>query len=337
MNKNNNLESGFSLIEIVTVIAMLGILATIALFLYGRYEDKARSADVITNWQTINSSLSAYLASNFHIDPLRCQDVPAILPSYVMDNKYVNLSIGFDQTNPKQTQTVLNICATSAKPRSFQVAEITHDYFEGISKVVPGAIVKESVISFSVPLIDGTTCSGQPPAPTSGCLASAAMPPNTVPHPQPVQPVITASNQPVASSGPPLQCGPNQEIVSIVANGQQQQICADKCGQNQVRDPKDPTKCTAQTPQPTAQPIVAAGGSTGGATAQPANNIGSSSGTTQGGLATPLPSPQPPSNNGCGPGMEIITLHHGNHYYDTCVPVCPPGTRRTSGNNAKCH
>ncbi|MEM9294964.1 MAG: type II secretion system protein [Planctomycetota bacterium] len=55
-----NLRTGFTLIEMVIVIAVLAILASIALPRYGAAQDEARNAAALSNRKTIQNMIHAY-------------------------------------------------------------------------------------------------------------------------------------------------------------------------------------------------------------------------------------------------------------------------------------
>jgi len=65
-----NSEKGFSLIELLCVVAIIGLLATIALPMYSSYRQKANYAAVVSECrQLYNSFISYYQDNNFYPDP----------------------------------------------------------------------------------------------------------------------------------------------------------------------------------------------------------------------------------------------------------------------------
>ena len=55
--KNKRTESGFTLIELMIVVAIIGILASLALPAYSNYTKKAKFAEVITAVSAVKSSI----------------------------------------------------------------------------------------------------------------------------------------------------------------------------------------------------------------------------------------------------------------------------------------
>jgi type IV pilus assembly protein PilA len=59
-------KNGFSLIELLVVVAILGILALIALVQYSSYRNKAADSAALSDLKTIQITAESYYASHHH-------------------------------------------------------------------------------------------------------------------------------------------------------------------------------------------------------------------------------------------------------------------------------
>lgn len=62
--KNKNLKSGFTLLELLVVVLIIGIFAGIALPQYQMAVEKSRSAEVLMNIATIKREIGLYITAN---------------------------------------------------------------------------------------------------------------------------------------------------------------------------------------------------------------------------------------------------------------------------------
>ena len=117
MKRNNK---GFSLVELIIVIAIMAILAAAIAPALIRYIDKSRKADDLTAGGTINSSVSAALANEDAYDELQTWSNTVI--GYVSKNCIVgsgtyfskefsnNLDHFFHQFSPARTPVQNAVC-----------------------------------------------------------------------------------------------------------------------------------------------------------------------------------------------------------------------------------
>jgi prepilin-type N-terminal cleavage/methylation domain-containing protein len=64
MGDKNRVEQGFSLIELLVVVAILGVLAAVVLFAVGGIRDRGRTSACKAEVSTVNSATQAYFAEN---------------------------------------------------------------------------------------------------------------------------------------------------------------------------------------------------------------------------------------------------------------------------------
>jgi type IV pilus assembly protein PilE len=101
---------GFTLVEVMIVVAMIGILAAIAIPSYSSYIRKSRRADAMASLSQAQTTIERCYAANFsYAMP------PCAAPSAVSDRGYYAISA-------ESTATTYTLTATAAGP---QVADTT--------------------------------------------------------------------------------------------------------------------------------------------------------------------------------------------------------------------
>jgi prepilin-type N-terminal cleavage/methylation domain-containing protein len=213
-------QRGFTLLELMVTIAVVGILTAIAYPLYSRYQERARASDVVVKYDAIRTGVGAEMAQG----PIsRCADLIERLGNANLNDAYVQLNYGFEAMAGGY-RPVLNVCAKADVHGRLgvQVAHGAYETLAKIGRVENGAVLTETIVSFAAPL----SASAQPlcAVPVTG-----------------LQPACGAAAP--AADGP---CGPNTEIISFSpGQGATIHACVRSCQPGQVRDPNNPRWCVA--------------------------------------------------------------------------------------------
>ncbi len=122
--QNRKRQQGFTLIELMIVIAIVGILAAIALPAYQDYTVRARMSEPLARMAEVKTSLSEFYSAN--------GTVPTVLQAPIN----------------QQTSDIVNLITLSARPANAPETGDTIDIIAVItSAVIPGA---EDVQSFAL-------------------------------------------------------------------------------------------------------------------------------------------------------------------------------------------
>jgi prepilin-type N-terminal cleavage/methylation domain-containing protein len=190
MNSNNN-QRGFNLIELLTVVAIIGVLAAIALSLYPQYTMRARAADILVKYDVIRTKVNLQLAQN-QTSQAESNDCAALTSSFETGNlmdEYAKLAYGFEAVTGGY-RPVLTVCAKAdaSSKLNVQVAKAAYETMVKNGSVEKGAVVTDTVVSFSLPLTSGNQpiCKNAPIVAMSACGSGQAQvsPPQTQPQPK---------------------------------------------------------------------------------------------------------------------------------------------------------
>lgn len=120
-------QKGFTLIELMIVVAIIGILAAIAIPNFRNYQMKAKTAEASANLGNIKTAQEAYLAENDVY--LVCAANPAAIPvtptAFVAGGGFA--SIGFSPSGPVRYQYAVAITAPAAGTAAAFSATATGD------------------------------------------------------------------------------------------------------------------------------------------------------------------------------------------------------------------
>lgn len=209
----NKQTKGFTILELLTVVTILALLAAISVPVYRTYVERARSSEIVLRYDAVRTGVQANLSSGEVSD---CAEIVAASGMANLGDDYARLSVGFDAVSGGNLQgykPVFLVCASQdiQGELGVRVARAAYDEFSLTNIVNPGAVISESMISFSVPLSSGdaaacrvpvggafTACGALAPVPTAAAMAVpglaapavVAVPtPQTVAVPQPLAPM----------------------------------------------------------------------------------------------------------------------------------------------------
>ena len=227
-------QRGFTLLEILISVAVVGILVAIAYPLYRDYQARARASDIVVKYDAVRAGIGAELAQG---SVESCTDLASRANPDNLRDPYARLAIGFEKESDGY-RAVFAVCAEASQQGTLgvAVAREAHGVFTKTNRIEQGAVLTDSLASFAVPLSAGaiTVCKKAPANPVVQCgVAQAAGPAVQVPS-QPAQ-------QPSRPSAPdPVTCAPGSEAVLIPGkandSGADQYGCFKVCAPGQTRD-----------------------------------------------------------------------------------------------------
>lgn len=203
MNSRRSLNSsrGFTLLEVMIAIAIIGILAVAGIALYSKYISRAKSAEIAVKYDAIRTSIRGNLVDGVVPD---CAALESRFSKQNLPEKYATLSYGFEAV-PNGFRPVLSVCATVGKHQTegVQAARAAHDLLASQGVVEKGAVLTDSAVSFALRLTanDSALCKTYA-TPTAGdctgasasasAVAAVATAPASTPTAAAVQPVKPA-------------------------------------------------------------------------------------------------------------------------------------------------
>ncbi|MBS7808492.1 prepilin-type N-terminal cleavage/methylation domain-containing protein [Variovorax sp. PCZ-1] len=180
---------GFTLIEILISVAIIGILATVAVVGYQEYTARARASDILLKYDAIRTgALTRTAQQKFD----NCADLLKSLDTSNLIDRYATLNYGFEAANGGGYRPILTVCgkADAGSLGGTKVAKGAHDTMLKTGTVEKGAVITDAVVSFALPLTQGnqaicktwtapaaaTSCAANPSANSASAPAQAARP-----------------------------------------------------------------------------------------------------------------------------------------------------------------
>ncbi len=168
-------QRGFSLLELMTALVVIAVLAAVAVVGYRHYTDRARAVEVIGKFDAIRTgaTLASRQAAGVAED---CGELVRTLDSANLPDQHVKLAYGFESV-PGGWRPVLNVCAQAGQEGrvGVETARQTHDTMSRNGMVEKNALLTESVVSFGLRLTEGERplCKNYRPLPASACAQAA--------------------------------------------------------------------------------------------------------------------------------------------------------------------
>ncbi len=223
MNRSLVTSTGFTLFELMAVLAIMTLLLAIAFPVYQNYSDQAQSSEIVLRFDALRTNVAAD-ARGTMVE--QCGDLAATVNAANLGDDYASLSMGFEAVGTDGYRPVMLVCARDDSHGASAV-RIAHGAFETLSAdydVEAGAVVSDVMVSFALPLTDTSEAVCRIPVTggTSACggSASSSSPPaattQTPAQPPPI--VIPADATPAAAISQMVAAAQNADPTSVTAS-----------------------------------------------------------------------------------------------------------------------
>lgn len=193
---NRRFQRGFTLIDLLVSIAIIGVLAGIAVPLYQNYVVRARSADILLKYDEARTRTGTALIATAANG--RCADIAGSLGTGTIPDDYARLSYKFEGVGSSVGagyRPVLSVCASIARQGALgvRVARAAHDELLKLDAVEAEPVLTDSMVSFSLRLTDASlaVCAVPVGGAYTPCGDPVAVPPMTA-MPVPAQVPVVA-------------------------------------------------------------------------------------------------------------------------------------------------